>query len=429
MKPGKTPYLFLLFTCSCCVLASACSTSTPGSTATPAPRGQVPVATSTASPSTQTSCPAAGTARPAVMSSMASGSHQNIVYLSERGGTQTVPSQATLMRYDMTTGSKSTILTLTHPDMGITGVQISADGQWILFVALALSENQARLQLVRTDGQGLQTLFCASMNEIGSIQWSPDSQHVAFTALASGGQDTAIYVLDLATARLEQVVLGNYAPQSWLDNTRLYITQGQHYLNISLGSLQNLYLLDTSKGGNQQPGSLTRVASANAICGSFEQSSDGTQVFSSSCTPVEPDNCRGYALQGPSTLSALPAAGGTARTIYSSQSHAVAALHPVSSQTLLMYIENTGGDFSQNGLWKINTDGSGLTRLTTAAGQRCADREYAVEWPQIISNGQSYALRANESLMVGSLNGGAPRTFESMSISEGILNLVGMVMM
>src|SRR6266446_3985356 len=158
-------------------------------------------------------------------------------------------------------------------------------------------------------------------------------------------------------------------------------------------------------------------------------SSDGTQVFSSSCTPVEPDNCRGYALQGPSTLSALPAAGGTARTIYSSQSHAVAALHPVSSQTLLMYIENTGGDFSQNGLWRINTDGSALTRLTTAAGQRCADREYAVEWPQIISNGQSYALRANESLMVGSLNGGVPTTFETMSISEGILNLVGMAMM
>src|SRR5258708_28201775 len=111
MKPGKTPYLFLLFICSCFVLASACSTSTPGSTATPAPSGQAPVATSTASPSTQASCPATGTARPAGMSSMASGSHQNIVYLSERGGTQTVPSQATLMRYDMTTGSKSTILT------------------------------------------------------------------------------------------------------------------------------------------------------------------------------------------------------------------------------------------------------------------------------------------------------------------------------
>ena len=98
-----------------------------------------------------------------------------------------------------------------------------------------------------------------------------------------------------------------------------------------------------------------------------------------------------------------------------------------------MYIENTGGDFSQNGLWKINTDGSGLTRLTMAPGQRCADREYAVEWPQIISNGQSYALRTNEtgneSLMVGSLNSGVPRMFETMSIGEGILNLVGMVMM
>jgi len=31
--------------------------------------------------------------------------------------------------------------------------------------------------------------------------------------------------------------------------------------------------------------------------------------------------------------------------------------------------------------------------------------------------------------MVGSLNGGAPRMFETMSMSEGILNLVGMAMM
>ncbi len=94
-----------------------------------------------------------------------------------------------------------------------------------------------------------------------------------------------------------------------------------------------------------------------------------------------------------------------------------------------MYIENTGGDFSQNGLWKINTDGSGLTRLTTVPGQRCADLEYAVEWPQIISNGQSYALRANESLMVGSLNSGAPTTFETRQGDDENLILVGMVMM
>src|SRR5258708_8616872 len=109
--------------------------------------------------------------------------------------------------------------------MGIVGVQISADGKWILFVALAVSENQARLQLVRSDGQGLQTLFCASMNEIGSIQWSPDSQHVAFTSLVSGGQDTAIYVLDLATARLAPAILANYTPQSFLPHTPLYLTQ------------------------------------------------------------------------------------------------------------------------------------------------------------------------------------------------------------
>jgi hypothetical protein len=120
--------------------------------------------------------------------------------------------------------------------------------------------------------------------------------------------------------------------------------------------------------------------------------------------------------------------GGSARTIYSSQTQAIMTFHTVNAQTLLLYIENTQGDLSQNGLWKININGSGLTRLTTAGGQLCADLGYTATLPQIISNGQFYALRANESLMAGSLNGGTPTTFETLSINKGTLNLVGMVM-
>src|SRR5260370_9105168 len=115
MKTGKTPYLFLLSICSCFVLASACSTSTPGSTATPAPSGQVPVATSTASPSTQTSCPAAGTSPPPVIPSMTNRSPQKTVYLSYHGGPPTLPSPAHPIRYYITPGNKTTILTLSHP--------------------------------------------------------------------------------------------------------------------------------------------------------------------------------------------------------------------------------------------------------------------------------------------------------------------------
>ena len=428
MKSWKISYLFLLFLSGCLVLLSACDTSTISSSSTPIPNRQTPIATNTSFPSTQTNCPAPGTARPAVMSSMVPGSHQNIVYVSEHGGTQTFPSQALLMRYDLTTGSKTTILSFANTGTGIISTQSSPDGQWTLFIATTFSEGHytAKLQLIRADGQMLQTLFCDPSGSIGKLQWSPDLQQVAFTGPPFDKLKRTIHLLNLATAQQEQVVFGTYSPYAWLDNTRLYVAQQQG--SDPFTSLFNLYLLDTSKGANQQPGSLTYIASTPVLCGSFEKSSDGAQLLGSSCMPVRPAGCRGPATQGPSTLNVRPATGGSARTIYSSQTQAIMTFHTVNAQTLLLYIENTQGDLSQNGLWKINIDGSGLTRLTTAGGQLCADQGYTATWPQIISNGQSYALRANGSLMAGSLNGGSPTTFETLSISKGTLNLVGMVM-
>lgn len=110
------------------------------------------------------------------------------------------------------------------------------------------------------------------------------------------------------------------------------------------------------------------------------------------------------------------------------------ALHPISSQALLIYIENTSGNLSQNGLWKINANGSGLTRLTTVVGRQCDDLGYQVFYPQIVSSGQHYALRItdstslNESLLVGSLNGSAPTIFKTKDARDGVLILVGVVM-
>ena len=108
-------------------------------------------------------------------------------------------------------------------------------------------------------------------------------------------------------------------------------------------------------------------------------------------------------------------------------------LHSINSQALLIYIENTSGNVSQNGLWKINADGSGLTRFTAVVGQLCDDLGYPATYPQIVGSSQYYALRTtnstslNASLLVGSLNGNAPTTFETKNIREGVLILVGMV--
>ncbi len=150
-------------------------------------------------------------------------------------------------------------------------------------------------------------------------------------------------------------------------------------------------------------------------------SSDGTQLFSSSCTAFN-GNCQGNQVQGPSTVSLVPVSGGATKTIYSSQSQAITALAPASATSLLIYIENTTGDLSQDGLWKINTDGSGLTRLTTASPLACQYSTEPYPFTQIASNSQSYALLYLEGgvqkLAVGSLTGGAATTIATGDFSN-----------
>jgi WD40 repeat protein len=405
--------------------------STQALTATPA------TPTMPASTPTATSMPAAGSSltsscpvHPAVMPSLPAGSQPGVVYLSERGGFQASMTDAQLIRYDSSTKSKSVLVSFAQSDVAITEAQVSADGQWVLFLTASLSQNQTKLQLIRADGQNLQTLYCVPPYTISNIRWSPDKQHVAFAVPGSDGRISTIVVLNLSNGQQEAFQVHNYSPYAWLNTTQLYVVQPQGDQSTSA---LNLSLLDISKGSAQQAGNLLTIASANGLCGAFEQSSDGKQLFTSSCTPVNANGCQGPATQGPSALNVLPATGGSAKTIYSSQSQAIMTLYAASSQTLLMYVENTYGNLSQNGLWKINADGSGLTRLTNVAGQQCDDLSYPAFLPQIASAGQQYALRIadararNEVLLVGSLNGGVPTAVETKSIDDGVLILVGVV--
>ena len=197
LTQSKNPW-FLLTTCCLLLLISACSNmplSQPGvtqQTSTTSP----PTSTAAASPLTS-SCPE----HPAVMPVLPAGSHPNIVYLSERGGLQTAMTAAQLIRYDTITKSQTILLSFAQSGEEISDAQISTNGQWILFLAGSLSANQTRLQLIRTDGQMLQTLFCVPAYKIGNIRWSPDTQHVAFAVSAPNGQVSTIQVLDLTTTQ------------------------------------------------------------------------------------------------------------------------------------------------------------------------------------------------------------------------------------
>ena len=121
-----------------------------------APQSHVSASSSTTSqafrPAISTSCPAPGTGRAAVLPSLTLGTHQNIVYVSNKFSSSFLPLSGTLKRYDVTTRSKTTIVSLANQN--IASAQVSADGQWILFVAQSGTSSSPlfKLQLIRMDG-------------------------------------------------------------------------------------------------------------------------------------------------------------------------------------------------------------------------------------------------------------------------------------
>ena len=118
---------------------------------------------------------------------------------------------------------------------------------------------------------------------------------------------------------------------------------------------------------------------------------------------------------------------------------AITTVRSISQTTLLLLINNNGlgtnVDSSQNGLWKVKTDGNGLTRLTTSgAGVSggptllCQFTQYP--WSNVSRDGSMFAIQQNtangqtQSLLFGSISGGTPTTFASIS-GETQLSIVG----
>ncbi len=415
----------------CTLLLAACGspstsgsgTPTPGQTGTPT-TGTTPTTgvtpTTVPMPPTQTSCPPAGTARGAVIATLVRGSHANVVYVlnQKQGGT---PISGTLKRYDIATKSETIIVRL--PNTSIYDAQVSADGQWVLFGASVA--NQSAIQLVRVDGQGLQTLYCG-MNDgqggVGALQWSPDQKYVAFM------ENHNVYLLNVATGTYRLEVSRNnnlyYVPRTWLDNTRLYLSG----LLLGTESLPlKLYLLDIDSAKVQQ------VLNSPTSCGDFDSSIDGTQLFTSECVFAMPMT------GGPSSILVQPATGGPTTVIYRTPSYAITALRVASPTTLLFVIHNTGVgsiDTSHNGLWKVNTDGTGLTRLSTEAADETTFFNIYTQyfWSTVSRDGTWYAVKIINyssssdrptSLLIGPMSGGVPFTLARSTANTGEVDIAG----
>lgn len=301
--------IFLLAACGSGSPTGVGQTPTPSGTGAPPAHGS-PTPTATL-PATQTSCPAAGKARAAVMTPFTLGSHQNIVYIvNEFQGHN--PTFGTLKRYDVTTGNKTEIIKL--PNVAINDAQLSADGQWIVF-SINVGSTE-KLQLVRMDGQELQTLYCMSSASdthfFYGLQWSANQQMMAFASNLSSD----IFLLNMQSGSLQRVFhpktlvsngIEGYRLETWLDATRLYV------LTQPLDQpADTLSILDITRGSDQDSSNLQQVFHSQAgFCWDNAGSNDGTSLFTSQCTGGDP---RAGSTQGPSAITLEPATGGSPTT-------------------------------------------------------------------------------------------------------------------
>ncbi|MGZ3626414.1 MAG: TolB family protein [Ktedonobacteraceae bacterium] len=356
------------------------------------------------------------------------GKQDTFVYL--EGKQQQQPTTYTLKRYTVSTRTTTAILSV--PDTYYFGAQISADGQWVILMNPFVSR-QAAIQLVRMDGQELQTLYCAPGVPgagIGWMQWSPDNKYVAFVDTASTDQSTWTFkLLNTATGAMQTTPRDSNhllaAPQAWLDPTHLLV------IMVGLpegGEKEELSLLDITTGISKP------ILSLPAGCFDATHTLDGTQLFTSLAAECHQLGSAGTN-RGPSSIQVQAATGGPATTIYRTQTYAITALRVATSTSLLLLV-TTDADTSHNGLWKVNTDGTGLTRLNNEAAiikdpayeemgftgkfgwnidqpWANASRDSAYYSMAVTFHDITLSLNGLNRILIGSMDGGAPVTIAS----------------
>ena len=205
-------------------------------------------------PITQTTCPSS--ARAAVRVPLKEGKRQNLLY------TYNTSSNGFLIRYDIRSGKKTTVLNINNAT--ISDARISPDGQFILFVTQVSS--QLALQMVRVDGQSLQTLYCVPnntepINFIDDLLWSPDQQQLLFRVSDPTGAKAApsLKLLNLTHGSLQTVLAPSdktgYIPRVWPTHDLVYM-QGYALDASDTVPPHDVYVLNLSKKSVQRIASI-----------------------------------------------------------------------------------------------------------------------------------------------------------------------------
>ena len=345
-------------------------------------------------------CPPTGIARPATIKPLLVGNNQNIIYLINQGNQSKSPT-GVLNRYDTVTGSKTEIVKFANTR--IAQAEVSKDGQWILFVAQ--ESGLFKLQLIRIDGKYLQTLYCGSSSEaIDRPLWSNDQKWVIF------GDNGSIYLLNITSGVLQPELIGScesyYSPICWINSTQIYIEHGNTCMCVGCSSVE---LLNINSGMNLQPQDL-KFISGEGFTTSLDISPDGNHLFIA-------DRSDFTSNQPTSNITVQPATGGKERIINSSPLPNIDQIRIISSSTLLL-ITSDNANGNRNGLWKMETDGSGLTKLIVDNTSKHLNNFTHDSWANASHDGKMYSILTESQegfsvLLFRQLSGGAPIAFDS----------------
>ncbi len=434
-KTAKKPLMTLLFasiSLSAMLLFAACggqiATTQTATQMNTAQNITAAVTQTQPMPATQTDCPTSGQARAAVTAPLALGKDQNIVYVDQTA------SKATLIRYDVVTGQKTTILNIANA--AITNAQLSTDGQFILFIS------GLKIQMLRLDGQGLQTLYCSkSSNGIptapSNLLWSPNQQLAAFEEPSpyGGPAGPVVRLLDLqhgtVQSELDSGMHSSIQLTAWHGNSQVYYT----ILTPPMTQpLNNVYVLNVPTASELRTNGPV-VAAISGFHWNMSLTSDGNTLVLAQCADIPNYNAGTGAspdqLLPPSLITAQDAHGGTLHVVYASHVHTVSSVEAISNDTVLFTIADIPyAPGAADGLWTTHINGTGLTHL--AQGYVTLPQS-STPWTSVSRDNKLYVATQTTGIgtgttttqaFYGSLNGGTPKQFATSTAPE-TLTIVG----
>lgn len=362
-------------------------------------------------------CPPGGTARAATMPTLTSThNHDNLIYVDNEQATSSPKSvEALVMRYDTATHQKFAILKLVAAT--IINAEVSPDGQWVLFASRS-DVNRYMVQIVRVDGNYLQTLACSS-KEAMYVSWSPTQQWALIGEVTSSQAAISVLqfdLLQLATGNLQTLNFGAVTSASdpvfltWLDGTHFAIAHATD-VNGSGAYTTTITSFDITQAIKQQPGGGQQLSGPLPDAVNFASDEDGAPLYISQCNGT-PQN-----VMPPCSISEQPIQGGAQRVIYKSTNLAITAIRAYSKGGLLVMINNVQGNTSQNGVWKLNSTNLTLQFLATASEPTSFNSFTQDPWANVSRDGNWYALDikvdGSDTLAIGSMNGGPLTTIDT----------------